>query len=217
MNEGKKLLLTGAGGGMAGLMVGMAGMVFLATDNQLAGAVLFCIALLSICSYGMRLFTGSIGYLLTDRETPWTKRLYTAGAIWLGNLAGTTVSGWVVFFMRPALRDKAQALCAQKLTLPLWTAFVLAVFCGLLMYLAVDIYRTRTGVYQLAGIFLAVPVFIMAGFEHSIADMFYLAASHGVAIYSLPALFFLLVVTLGNAAGSLLLPLAKEIAAAENR
>ena len=48
------------------------------------------------------------------------------------------------------------------------------------------------------------PVFILAGFEHSIANMFYFATA---ASFSLDTVIYILVVVLGNTIGGMLLPL----------
>ena len=57
------------------------------------------------------------------------------------------------------------------------------------------------------GIFLAVPAFILAGFDHSIANSFYGGLAVGADTLSLRNLAFTLVVVLGNAAGCMLIPL----------
>ena len=80
-------------------------------------------------------------------------------------------------------------------------AFIRAIFCGMLMYLAVCLYKEHK---TIAGIVFCVPVFILAGFEHSIADMGYFAIS---GIVSLEAFLFIWVVILGNSLGGVLLPL----------
>ena len=69
------------------------------------------------------------------------------------------------------------------------------------MYLAVSIYRDKKTV---VGILFCVPVFILAGFEHSIANMFYFAAAES---FSLDTVVYILVVVLGNTIGGMLLPL----------
>ena len=68
------------------------------------------------------------------------------------------------------------------------------------MYLAVSVWRDRQ---TPVGILFCIPVFILSGFEHSIADMFYFAAS---GIVSARAFVFLWIVILGNALGAMLLP-----------
>ena len=52
------------------------------------------------------------------------------------------------------------------------------------------------------GILFCVPVFILSGFEHSIADMFYFGAS---GIFSLSVALFMLAVVIGNSLGGMLL------------
>ena len=68
------------------------------------------------------------------------------------------------------------------------------------MYLAVSVYKEGKGI---AGIFFAVPVFILSGFEHSIANMFYFGVSE---IVSFKAFAYIWVVILGNSIGGMLLP-----------
>ena len=51
----------------AGIMIGIAGTVYLRVDNNTVGAFLFSIGLLVICMYGMNLYTGKIGYVLINK------------------------------------------------------------------------------------------------------------------------------------------------------
>ena len=83
-----------------------------------------------------------------------------------------------------------------KLVNPLWITFLKAIGCGFLMYLAVDIYKQNK---SLIGVFCCIPAFILAGFEHSIADMFFVCTS---GIFNLDVVIFIIVVLIGNAIGS---------------
>ena len=75
--------------------------------------------------------------------------------------------------------------------------------CGFLMYIAVDIYKQKQNII---GILCCIPAFIIAGFEHSIADMFYICNAH---IFNMKTLIFILIVIIGNAMGALLHKLIK--------
>lgn len=75
----------------------------------------------------------------------------------------------------------------------------------MLVYLAVIIFREKK---TPIGIIFCIPVFILSGFEHSIADIFYFAAS---GIVSLKAFGFLWLVILGNSIGGLALPVLNKI------
>ena len=184
-------------GVLAGFLVSIGGAVLLSCDNRYAGAFLFCIALLTICWFGFNLYTGKVGFLAMDHSG---KALSTAYVGLLGNFLGTLLAGLLVFLAVPALREAALAACEKRLTqLPLQTLFR-GFFCGVLMYVAVWVYREKKTV---AGILFCIPVFILSGFEHSIADMFYFAVS---GIVSLKAFVFLWLVIIGNALGAMLLP-----------
>ena len=181
----------------AGICIALGGSVFLAVDNRLAGAVLFSVALLCICMKGYALFTGKVGFVPEDHGRP-ALQLLLAGL--LGNLIGTFLCGQLLRLGLPALSDAARTICAAKLTQAPAAALIRGVFCGILMYLAVSIWKERQSPL---GILFCIPVFILSGFEHSIADMFYFAVS---GIVSLKAFVFLWLVIIGNALGAMLLP-----------
>ena len=119
----------------------------------------------------------------------------------LGNALATCLIGMCMRYVIPAMGQAAGAICTAKLTQAPWQTLIRAVFCGILMYLAVSIYRENKSI---AGILFCVPVFILSGFEHSIANMFYFGAS---GIVSLHAFGYIWIVILGNSLGALLLPL----------
>ncbi|MBE6626153.1 MAG: formate/nitrite transporter family protein [Ruminococcaceae bacterium] len=190
-------------GVIAGLCIGIGGSVFLACCNDYAGygkivgAIMFSVALLCICFRGYALFTGKVGFLvISHKKADFSAVLLSL----LGNLIGTAVSGYAIRYALPALGEKALAICEPKLAQTVPETIIRAIFCGILMYLAVVIYRENKSI---AGIFFCVPVFILAGFEHSIANMFYFAAS---GIVSLNAFAYLWIVILGNAIGGMLIP-----------
>ena len=181
----------------AGVCIALGGSVFLAVDNRVVGAVLFSVALLCICMKGYALFTGKVGFLPEDRSKA-ALQLLLAGL--LGNLIGTFLCGLALRFALPAYAETAGALCRAKLSLAPAAVLVRGFFCGILMYLAVSIWKERG---TPLGILFCIPVFILSGFEHSIADMFYFAVS---GIVSLQAFVFLWLVIIGNALGAMLLP-----------
>lgn len=185
-------------GVLAGILIAIGGSVFLACENRYVGATLFSVALLCICYKGYGLFTGKVGFLPEQHDkAAWTVVLTAL----LGNLIATCLFGWAIRYALPQLGDTAQTICEAKLT-QLWPQTAIrGLLCGVLMYLAVSIFRDHK---TTAAIFFCVPVFILSGFEHSIADMFYFAAS---GIVSWQACGFLWCVILSNAVGGVLLPL----------
>ena len=189
-------------GVMAGLLITLGCAVYLAAASVYAGALLFCVALLGICMMGYALFTGKVGFL-AERCT--RSDLEAVLLALLGNALGTLCFGTLLRLGLPSLSQRALELCTAKLALPLMQALIRAFFCGVLMYLAVAIFRTRGSAL---GIFLCVPAFILSGFEHSIADMGYFAVA---GVFSGRTLAFLAAVITGNALGGLTLPLLARV------
>jgi formate/nitrite transporter FocA (FNT family) len=143
-------------------------------------------------------------------------REYALGlpVIWLGNLAGTFLTALAESATRigPALAEKARTICTVKLNDGIVSIFFLAFFCNVLIWLAVEGFKNNphpAGKYL--SLFFGVTVFILCGFEHCVANMYYIPAGlfckalYGVQNDALNwGSFFvknLIPVTLGNIVG----------------
>lgn len=191
---------------LAGICISLGGAVYLSTDSTLAGAVLFTLGLFTICIRDYALYTGKVSYAL-DNHLSYLPELLV---IWLGNLLGTFVAAlcYLQTRMAPGIEEKARALCETKLSDSYLSLFILGIFCNVLIYTAVDGFKKNpheTGKYL--GLFLGVIVFILCGFEHCVADMFYFS----VGGWSARGFVLVLIVTLGNSVGGLLFPALDKI------
>lgn len=182
----------------AGFMIGIGAVVYISCTNKIAGALLFTVGLFSICAFGMNLFTGKIGYVFTNKNKP------NCLVIWLGNLLGASAGMALARIAKPSLHTAAKEMMNAKLEQSYLNISILAFFCGVLMYIAVENYRANPhGFGKVAGLFLCVSAFILCGFEHSIADMCYAAlAVEGVADF-LRYMLFLIIVSVFNGLGAL--------------
>ena len=100
---------------------------------------------------------------------------------------------------------------AALFTIGLFSLFFLGLLCNIFIYIAVEGYRSNPhelGKYL--SLFLGVMVFILCGTEHCVADMFYFWMAN---VWSLRTVACLLVISLGNAAGGVLIPLLRSLAA----
>lgn len=185
-------------GVFAGILISIGGAVYLSCDNKYVGAVLFSVALLCICYMGYSLYTGMICYI-PEKHTKDEISILLTGL--LGNVTATTICGYALTYAIPKLKEAALASCTVKLEQNFLQTVIRAVFCGILIYLAVDIFKKHK---TPLGIIFCIPVFILSGYEHSVADMFYFAAS---GIVSLKAFVFIWLVILGNTIGGMLIPL----------
>ena len=189
-----KMMKNFVSGILSGIMVSIGGAAFLMCENRIAGAVLFSVALLSICFMGYSLYTGRIGFMTENHgKEDWSNLMLGL----LGNILGTVICGLLMKYAIPALREAANAVCTSKLAQPWYGTLVRGFFCGVLMYIAVAVYRMHKSTL---GILFCIPVFILSGFEHSIADVYYFFASDRIGMKTL---LFILLVILGNSAGSL--------------
>lgn len=197
-----KTFLSALWGGAA---IAIGGAAYLISTSKLAGAIFFCVGLFVICTFGLDLFTGRICYLF-ERD-----RIYAQSipVIWLGNLAGTALVGGLLRLTRiTSVVQQAQEVCSAKLSDHYGSLFILAILCNILIFIAVDGFRNNPhelGKYL--SLFFGVTVFIVCGFEHCVADMFYFTAG---GVWSPDTLLRLLVITLGNALGGVLFPLCRR-------
>ena len=188
-----------------GFAIGIGGAVYLSCDNKYLGAFLFGTGLFTILTFGFNLFTGKVGYAV-EREPAYILELLI---VWLGNFGGAAISAYMLLNTRiSGIADKARAMCETKLADDLLSIFLLAFFCGMLMFIAADGYKTiKNPVGQICVVFLPVVVFILSGFEHCIANMFYFTIAEA---WSFKALGYLMIMTLGNAVGGMFIPLVRK-------
>lgn len=199
---------------LAGIMIALGGSIYLSVENKILGSFLFALGLYTICVFAFNLFTGKVGYLMDAiKKKKHASYLKFLGIVWLGNLIGANIVAFLLKNTRLAktsitslgLIEKATILVQTKLIDSPLSLFILSIFCGLLMYIAVDIYKEKEeGLGRYLGIFLCVMVFILAGFEHCVANMFYFALAGAFKNFS--TWYLLLVMTMGNSLGAMLIP-----------
>ncbi len=193
---------------LAGIAISIGGAVFLALDDKVPGAVFFCVGLFMVCTLGLNLFTGKV-CALPNQCTP--AYLGFLGLVWVGNLCGAEIVALLLRATRSgaAFAEKAAGMAATKAGDSLPSLFILGIFCNILIYLAVESYQKNPhpiGKYM--GLCFGVIVFILAGFEHCVADMFYFAMANA---WSGRTFLCLVVITLGNAVGGVLFPLCFKL------
>ena len=196
---------------LAGFCIGLGGVVFLGLmpTSKPLGAFLFAIGLFTICTHGFNLFTGKACYILDNKPS----YLGTLVVIWVGNLIGAFCMAALMHCTRVsgAYTEAAQTLVAAKNGDSLGSLFVLGMLCNVLIYIAVDGYKSNPHeIGKYIALIFGVAVFILAGTEHSVADMFYYAAAG--ELFTGNAILRLVIISLGNVVGGLILPGIKLLA-----
>lgn len=192
---------------LAGLCISIGGTAFLLSDNKAVGAVFFSIGLMMICFFGLNLYTGKICYSVNQNKD----FNFHLPVIWLGNLVGTLLAGLVFPLTRISekLCAAAKSVSEAKVNDSLISIFILAILCGILIYFAVEGFsKYKGGAGSFITLIFGVSVFVFCGFEHCIANMFYITAAN---MWSLKAIIMILVTTAGNTVGGILFPLILKI------
>ncbi len=188
---------------VGGIMIGIGGTIFLSLDNKIIGSLLFAIGLFMIVTRSYNLYTGKVGYIF-DNKPRYLIEVFTTI---IGNFIGTFIVGYLLKYTRvyDAISKKAFNICTIKLNDDILSIIILSIFCGMLMYLAVDGYKTGKDAFsKYASVFLGVMVFILCGFEHSIANMYYFSAAN---YYNAKVFGYLGLMILGNGIGGVFIPL----------
>lgn len=202
---------------IAGACIGLGGTVFLRLKDafpggNVVGALLFAVGLFTICTRGYLLFTGKACYIF-DNELP--GYLFDLLLIWVGNLAGcmllAVIERATVLCGETGIDAVAAAMVEAKMGSGYLSLFLLGILCNIFIYIAVNGYaKNPHELGKYLALFLGVSVFILCGTEHCVADMYYWCVS-GV-LFERPgqSLLCLLIVSLGNVVGGLLLPEAER-------
>jgi formate/nitrite transporter len=184
----------------------------------LLGGSAFSLGLMLVVVCGAELFTGNslLAKAALQGDIGWRKLVENWGVVLLGNLAGSLFFAWLMFrsnlWQSGQVAQHAIAIAAAKTDLPFDVALVRGVLCNWLVCLAVFMAtaaREVTG--KLLACFVPIMAFVASGFEHSIANMYFiptglfLADRLGTPMESLTWSNFFLVnllpVTLGNIIG----------------
>jgi nitrite transporter NirC len=190
---------------MAGLYIGIAGLVYLSVSNKIVGSFLFSTGLLMVVSKGYFLYTGKIGYLL-PYEKGFTKMILLTI---LGNFVGIASVGILILFTgKQDMILLSETLVTNKLAYGPIQALASAIFCGMLMYTGVHGYKSiENPIIKVLIVILSVMIFILAGFEHSIANLLYVVLARA---FRLKTLIYVLIWLFGNLIGAVILNLFEE-------
>lgn len=193
---------------LAGFIIGMGGTIFLSLDNKALGACMFGVGLFTVVVFRLQLYTGKIGYVPFEKKEYVLELLLT----WVGNLCGTVLIAKCVQNTRiftEAMLDKVTVMAQTKLQDNLLSIFILSIFCGILMFIAVDTFREQQGsTIKVVAVFVPVMVFILSGFEHVVANMYYFAMAN---TWSFPTIITLFVMTAGNSIGGMMIPVYQKV------
>lgn len=175
---------------LAGICISIGCVVNLRVGG-VAGAVLFAFGLTTVVYYGLKLYTGTAGFIRMKGD--WTM----LAIVLIGNIVGCLLSAWLITYAQPDCIEPASKILAGRLAKGPFACFLLAIGCGFIMTTAVEFARKG----KMLPLLLGVPVFILCGFAHSIADAFYFLVSPSEQLLQTSVLIVYVSEVLGNFVG----------------
>lgn len=189
-NKPYKLFLLGI---LAGMFIALAAVgantasctIANASVSKLVGACIFPVGLLMVLVAGSELFTGNnliIVSVLTG-DVKWGAMLKNWVIVYLGNFVGSMLVALLVVYAGQfnlfggALAVTTISVATGKASLAFGPAILKGILCNFLVCIAVWIsFAAKSVGGKLAGIYLPIMLFVLAGFEHSVANMYYVPA-----------------------------------------
>ncbi len=175
---------------LAGICISIGCVVNLRVGG-VAGAVLFAFGLTTVVYYGLKLYTGTAGFI--RRKGDWGMLT----VVLAGNIVGCLLSALLIGYAQPDCVEPAAKILTGRLAKGPMACFLLAIGCGFIMTTAVEFARKG----KMLPLLLGVPVFILCGFAHSIADAFYFLVSPADQLLQPMVLMVYVCEVLGNFVG----------------
>ena len=147
---------------LAGFTIGLDGFGYL-TVGGVPGAVVFAFGLLTVIAYGLKLFTGTAGFIGKD-EFP------SLLLILLGNVTGCLTVALLTRLSPNDLQSVAQTIMQGRIANGAIRSGMLAIGCGFIMTTSVTFASEKNYLPLL----FVVPLFIFCGFPHCLVDAFYI-------------------------------------------
>jgi formate/nitrite transporter len=177
---------------LAGAFIGLGALYFVIVRadptlgfaaKQVAGGVVFSLGLFLVVVAGAELFTGNnlLAMAWADGKITTAELLRNWVVVCFGNFVGAAGLALIVYLSRHAdlnngaIAQEVVKIAAAKVALPFWTAFFRGVMCNVLVCMAVwMVLGGRSVADKFFAVVLPISAFVAAGFEHSIANMYFI-------------------------------------------
>lgn len=143
----------------ASILIGLGNYALLKLGNPI-GPIIFALGLLGVCYMGLNLITGKAGFIIEDKIP-----LKNVLIILITNLIAGYLMG-LIFSLADESLIEAAITKVNSWDISL-SFFIKSILCGIVMYIAVLMYRKNTPL----GIIYGIPLFIFCGFQHCIANI----------------------------------------------
>ena len=154
---------------LAGICIGIAGFGYL-SSKDIVGTVLFTFGLLAVVHYGFKLYTGTVGFFGSSRGLAFKE----IPLVLFGNIIGTLLVALLTYAASKDMQSVAQGILQSRLDNGILRSGLLSIGCGFIMTTSVKFAKYEN---RWLPLLFGVPIFIVCGFPHCIADAFYYLAT----------------------------------------
>lgn len=204
---------------LAGIYIGFGGLANTIISQTLgnidpglakfAGAAVFPVGLMLVVVAGAELFTGNnlMTLAVMNKKITLLQMFRNWGTVWVANLVGSVLLALIVFYGGVLDGDagtKAIAIAESKASLDVMTLIFRGILCNILVVLAVWMATSSQDIIsKLFSCWFPVMLFVLCGFEHSIANMFFIPMGMllGAKVTMVALIKNLVFVTIGNILG----------------
>ncbi|MGF7058175.1 formate/nitrite transporter family protein [Brassicibacter mesophilus] len=177
---------------------------------KLIGASVFPVGLMLVVIAGAELFTGNclMTMAIMDKKITLGEMLKNWFFVYLGNFIGAVLLAFIILkaeLLQGHVLEMAASIGTAKLSLSFQAAFLRGILCNIVVVLAVWLGAAALDVVsRLLAIWFPIMLFVLSGYEHSIANMFFIPLAKFAGV-NVPWLSIwtdnLIPVTLGNIVG----------------
>ena len=177
---------------LAGIFIAIAGVGASTASTSLSGSVgklvgacVFPAGLTLVILAGSELFTGNCLIIISvlEKEASVVNMLRNWVIVYLGNFVGSTILAFLLVYghtpsaIDGALMNTMMSTATAKVAISVGDAIFRGILCNIMVCLAVWMsFSAKTAGGKIAALYLPIVVFVLAGFEHSVANMYYIMA-----------------------------------------
>ena len=174
---------------LAGVFISFGGAASTAASAGVIGGLatilkglVFPVGLILVVVCGAELFTGNCLLIspLISRDIKLGATLKSWGIVYLGNFIGSVLIAFLVVFSNFQTGTTATAcvkIAETKCNMAFFDAFFRGILCNMLVCLAVwGAMASKTTGGKIAALYMPILAFVVCGFEHSVANMYFLSS-----------------------------------------
>lgn len=206
-----KILLKGI---MGGICISIGGWLFICCranleNGLLIGSLFFTVGLMLICNFDYFLYTGKVCFLFVKEEKNIKTKISELVIGLVGNFIGCLIMGFVLGLIAKESNEMIKyiitSISKAKSENSVLKIFVTSFFCGIFVFLAVKGFKSfENTILKHLCVLVCISSFILAGFEHCVANMFYMVVG---GAFDSATIINLLLCIIGNSLGGLFLPM----------